>query len=336
MKNPFNVLEQNSLAFKLTPISYREIFHLEYVPCDIWGNVDGIFKVVIFKGGEANAQVIKELLQRKIKNLFVYESQRTLLKEFQQEHLRSITRSLSIGDSFDKSRLMVMALTLNLGYLYEDPTDDNQVSLIVQSAKNFSNFIYSKPHLHEKLFRELLKQKHHYVLSQPFISTIFFLGVLKQSRLYVPRDIEMFFLTSYLKDIGMSAIPVEKFNQEDLDDISKKLLASHPQLSVNILRGRTPLPPNFLKIIENHHIFSTLTNEKMLYDKDDELAYGFETIMLAVMDTVAAMITPRPYRKAHSLFKALDVVRTLIADQYPQEFKIIVMYFKNFFKVGKS
>lgn len=332
MKNPFELLEQNSLAFKLTPISYREIFHLVEVPCDIYGNVDGLFKVVIYKKGEVHAQLIRDLISKKIKNIFVLEENRPLLREVQQEHLRSVTRSLSIGDPHDKSKLMANALTLNMGYLYEDPTNDAILSLQVQSAKNFALFLYNKPHLHETLFGEFVKQGHHYVLSQPFISTLFFIGVLKQSRLYAEKDIELLFLTSYFKDIGMSAIPVDKFNEEELDDHSKKLLASHPQLSLNILKGRVPLPPNYMKIIENHHIFSTLTNEKNLHDKEDEVIFGFETIMMAVMDTVAAMITPRPFRKPHTLFNALDVVRVLIAEQYPQEFKLIVFYFKNFFK----
>ena len=151
--------------------------------------------------------------------------------------------------------------------------------------------------------------------------------------MYIDKDIELFFLTSYFKDIGMSAVPVEKYNDEHLTDDDKLLLASHPQLSVNILKGRVPLPPNHLKIIENHHIYSTLTNQMNLSSKDDpNNIFGFETMMISVMDTVAAMTTDRPFRKAESLYKSLDLIRLLIGDKYPQEFKLIVFYFKNFFK----
>jgi HD-GYP domain-containing protein (c-di-GMP phosphodiesterase class II) len=55
-------------------------------------------------------------------------------------------------------------------------------------------------------------------------------------------------------------------------------------------------------------------------------------MMISVMDTVAAMTTDRPFRKAESLFKSLDLIRLLIGDKYPQEFKLIVFYFRNFFK----
>ena len=332
MKNPFDILEQNSLNFKLTPISFREIFFISECPCDVFAQLDGLFKIVVHKQAELSNSILKELLHRKLSNLFVMEDDRLLLRVAQQENLRNVTRSLSIGNSLEKARLQINLLTLNLGYLYEDPTNDNLLNLQVQSAKNLATFLYNKPQIHESLYKEFIKQGHHYIFAQPFLSTLFLLGVMKNSRLYIDKDIELFFLTSYLKDIGMSAIPVEKYNQINLDDEDKLLLASHTQLSVNILKGRVPLPPNHLKIIENHHIYSTLTNQLNLADKNDpNTVYGFETIMISVMDTVAAMITDRPFRKADSLFKSLDIIRLQIGEKYPQEFKLIVVYFKNFF-----
>lgn len=332
--NPFEVIEQNALNFKLTPISFREIFFISEAPCDVYAYVDGLLKVVIYKCSEINTFLLKELLQKGLANLFVVDEDRPLLKIAQQENLTTVTRSLSIGNPLEKARLQTNLLTLNLGYLYDDPTDDNVLNLQIQSAKNLATFLFNKPHIHEELYREFVKQGHHYIYAQPFISTLFLIGVLKNSRLYVDKDIELFFLTSYFKDIGMSAIPVEKYNQQELSDDDKKLLASHPELSVNILRGRVPLPPNHLKIIENHHIYSTLTNKVNLYSKDDpNNVFGFETMMISAMDTIAAMTTDRPFRKAESLFKSLDLIRHLISEQYPQEFKLIVFYFKNFFKV---
>lgn len=333
MKNPFEILEQNSLNFKLTPISFREVFFIAETPCDVYAQVDGLFKVIMYKRSEVSSSLLKDLLQKKMANLFVMEEDRQLLRLAQQENLINVTRSLSIGDPLEKARLQTNLLALNLVYLYEDPTDDNLLSLQVQSAKNLATFLFNKPHIHEALYREFIKQGHHYIFAQPFLSTLFLIGVLKNSRLYIDKDIELFFLTSYLKDIGMSAIPVEKYNEENLSDDDKKLLATHPQLSVNILKGRVPLPPNHLKIIENHHIYSTLTNQYNLSSKDDpNTVFGFETMMISVMDTVAAMTTDRPFRRAESLFKSLDLIRLLIGEQYPQEFKLIVFYFKNFFK----
>jgi hypothetical protein len=333
IKNPFKLIEQNALNYQLTPISFREIFFIPESPCDIYALVDGIFKIVIGKNTTLSGQILKDLLLKNLSQLFVEEIDRDSLRKAQQENLRSVTRSLSIGDPLEKAKLQTNLLTINLGYLYEDPTNDDLLNLQIQSAKNLATFLYNKPQIHEALFREFLKQGHHFIFAQPLISTLFLLGVMKNSRLYIDKDVELFFLTSYLKDIGMSAIPVEKYNQENLDENEKLLLASHPQLSSDILKGRTPLPPNHLKIIENHHIYSTLTNKFNLTSKDDNAnLFGFETMMISVMDTVAAMTTDRPFRKSESLFKSLDLVRLLIGDQYPQEFKLIVLYFKNFFR----
>lgn len=331
MKNPFVILEQNALNYTLTPISFREIFFIPEAPCDLFAHVDGLFKIVIGKNSELTNSQLRDLLQRGLSQLFVRENERALIRLAQQENLRNVTRALSIGDPLEKAKLQTNLLALNLVYLYEDPTNDDLLALQIQSAKNLSTFLYNKPQIHEVLFKEFLKQGHHYIFAQPFISTLFLIGVMKNTRQYADKDIELFFLTSYLKDIGMSAIPVEKYNQENLDDHDKILLASHPQLSVNILKGRAPLPPNHLKIIENHHIYSTLTNKLNLSD-DPSTLFGFETMMISVMDTVAAMTTDRPFRKAESLFKSLDLVRLLIGEQYPNEFKLIVFYFKNFFK----
>ena len=333
MKNPFDIIEKNSLNFKLTPISFREIFFIAEAPCDVYGQIDGLFKVILYKKVEINNEILKDLLAKKMANLFVMEDDRHSLRLAQQDKLLNVTRSLSIGNPLEKAKLQTNLLTINLGYLYEDPTDDNLLNIQVQGAKNLAIFLYNKPQIHEALYKEFMKQRHHYIFAQPFLSTLFLLGVMKNSRMYIDKDIELFFLTSYFKDIGMSAIPVEKYNEINLDEEDKMLLASHPLLSVNILRGRVPLPPNHLKIIENHHIYSTLTNQLNLADKDDPgTVFGFETMMISVMDTVAAMITDRPFRKAESLYKSLDLIRLLIGEQYPQEFKLIVFYFKNFFK----
>lgn len=332
--NPFSLIQQNALNFQLFPVAFREIFFITEAPCDIYGHEEGLLKIVLYKNSEINSTILKELLHKNIANLFVLDQDRESLKKAQQENLITITRSLSIGNPLEKARLQTNLLTLNLGYLYEDPTDDTVLNLQIQSARNLATFLFNKPQIHEELYREFVKQGHHYIFAQPFISTLFLVGVLKNSRLYVDRDIELFFITSYLKDIGMSAIPVEKYNQKELDEDDKKLLASHPELSVNILKGRVPLLPNHLKIIENHHIYSTLTQKVNLYSRNDpNNVFGFETLMISVMDTIAAMTTPRPFRKEESLFRSLELIRHLIAEEYPQEFKLIVFYFKNFFKV---
>jgi len=68
-------------------------------------------------------------------------------------------------------------------------------------------------------------------------------------------------------------------------------------------------------------------------DKSQEqLAQGFETMIVSVMDIIAAMITERPYRPSVPIFESLELIKVLIIDEFPHEFRIIVGYFRNFFQ----
>ena len=158
---------------------------------------------------------------------------------------------------------------------------------------------------------------------------------MKYSQLYSDSEIENLFITSYFKDIGMSSIPAEKYDRDELTDKEKALLSGHAAHSVQILKGRLPLSPNHLNIILHHHSFSLLTNDLHLdlkqKEREGELIAGFETMLVTVMDVISAMITGRPFRPPTKLFESLDLIKILIADQYPQEFRLIVSFFKSFF-----
>jgi HD-GYP domain-containing protein (c-di-GMP phosphodiesterase class II) len=334
---PYSALEQNALGLKLTPISIRELLFIAEAPCEIFGIKDGLYKKLINKSSAVSNITVKELLQKGQHYLFVFRSERHLLIEYQQDNLRQVTRSLSVGNPVEKAIKQMNLLTINLGYLYANPTSDELLDLQFQSAKNLANFLIDKCELHEQVFQEYLSQKHHFILAQPALSSLFLMGILKTASLYSNSEIINLFLTSYFKDIGMSAIPTEKYDQEELSEEEKVLLAKHANHSVEILQGRTSLGPSYLKIIENHHSFSLLTqNLELNLDSDDKVLAGFETMLVTVMDVISAMISGRPYRKASSLYESLDLIKLLIADQYPQEFKLIVTYFRSFFFNGRK
>ncbi|MBK24992.1 MAG: hypothetical protein CME70_13425 [Halobacteriovorax sp.] len=334
---PYASLEQNALSLKLVPISIRELLFIKSLPCTVYGIEDGLFSLLLETGSSVGNNTVRDLLKDGQHNLFVYRTERQKLIEHQQMNLRNVTRSLSVGNPVEKAVKQMNLLTINLGYLYSDPTNDELLELQFQSAKNLANFLIDKCEIHEQIFQEYLKQKHHFILGQPLLSSIFLMGILKNASLYNNSEVINLFLTSYFKDIGMSAIPTEKYDQEELSDEEKILLANHARHSVEILQGRIPLGPSYLKIIENHHSFSLLTqNLELNLSSDNKVLAGFETMLVTVMDVISAMISGRPYRKASSLYESLDLIKLLIADQYPQEFKLIVNYFRNFFFQGRK
>ena len=333
----YSALEQNALGLRLTPISIRELLFIHETPCSVFGIIDGLYEQVLATGSEISNNTIKNLLKEGQHYLFVFRSERQKLIEHQQNNLRNVTRSLSVGDPVEKAVKQMNLLTINMGYLYADPTNDELLDLQFQSAKNLAVFLIDKCELHEQVFQEYMKQKHHFILAQPLLSSLFLLGILKTAALYNNTEVINLFLTSYFKDIGMSSIPTEKYDQEELSDEEKILLTRHATHSVEVLQGRTPLGPSYLKIIESHHSFSLLTqNLELNLESDNQVLAGFETMLVTVMDVISAMISGRPFRKASSLYESLDLIKLLIADQYPQEFKLIVNYFKSFFFNGRK
>ncbi len=327
----FKVIEKSHMAFKLSPFSVRQLLFLDKAPADIYGLKNNMFTKIIKANTVLNREIIRELIAEGQIKIFIYTDEAHKLISAQQENLRRITRSLSIGDPLKNAKLQMNLLTIHMEFLYQDPTNDDILNLQAQSIKNLAVFLIQNIGLHEKLYNEYIKQKHHFIFAQPMISSLFLTGVLKISKMYSDREIELLFITSYFKDIGMSAIPVEKYNQKDLSQKEKQIFNNHPLESIKILNGRISLGPNHIKIIENHHTFSLLQKE-LLTDPAPSAQFitGTETVLVNCMDIIAAMITGRPYREATNLFDALDFVRVLVSDEYAHEFRYMVNYFKSF------
>ncbi len=328
----FSVIQQNALALKLIPIHLRELLYITNVTFDVYAVKDDIYEIVLTAGQTLEKKILKDFITRGIMTLYIEEENRSKLVDIQKENLRAATRSLSIGDSVEKGKRQFALLSINLGHFYEDTASDDSLALLIQSTKNLFQFLYDNPEIHRPLFDEYIKQHHHYIFAQPLISSLFLLGTLKQSHSLGEKEIENLFLTSYFKDVGMSAIPTPKYDSAQLSDQDKILLLKHPTHSVNILAGRLSLRPTYLKIIENHHLFTLLQNK---IAPTEDILTGFETMMVSITDVIAAMVSERPYRPSLPVYRSLEYVKLLIADQYPSEFRLLVSYFKQFYSTSK-
>ena len=100
----------------------------------------------------------------------------------------------------------------------------------------------------------------------------------------------------------------------------KQALSSHPEHSAKILEGRIPLGQTYLDIIGNHHSHSTIGPA---YNQKEGTITGIETGLISAMDTISAMTSERPYRSRLTLYDSLDMVRSTMSAQYPQEFKFL-------------
>ncbi|MCK5073555.1 MAG: hypothetical protein KAQ98_09030 [Bacteriovoracaceae bacterium] len=318
------------------PVSIRELIYLNRSPCDLYTINKNIFDIHIKKKSQLGKDILRDLVAKKTTTLYAKENDHKKIVETQQNLLRNSTRSISIGNPLENAKKQLNFLTLNMYYLYQNVTDNELLNLQIQSINILSQFLLDNIHIHKPLFDEYQKQKHHHIFSQPLLSSLFLLGVLKQSHMYADKNIEQLFLTSYLKDIGMSAIPTDRYDKEELSEKEKKLLLKHARISVEILIGRTPLKPNHLRIIEYHHAFSHLRTQinseaKNVFEDDNEMLLGFETLAISITDIISAMISERPYRNSTTLFQSLEFIKYIIADQFPKEFKLFVTFFKQFY-----
>jgi response regulator RpfG family c-di-GMP phosphodiesterase len=246
-----------------------------------------------------------------------------------------ITRSLSVGDFEKNAKKQLALMSLHLSNLYENPLHDENLDVQFKSTTNLAKFLIDNKGLNPNLYQQLKKQNHHFVIAQPMLLSLLLLGYLKHLAIYQDREIENLFITSMMKDIGMSFVPNDKFNKFNLSTQEKEMFSHHPESSKSILEGRVPLSRNYLSIIENHHHFNTqisqiLTNNFAQAKSSTDLV-GFETLIVAVMDIIVAMTEGRPYRNKSSIFESLDLIKHIMLKEYPHEFKTLVIYLKQFF-----
>ena len=102
---------------------------------------------------------------------------------------------------------------------------------------------------------------------------------------------------------------------------------------MEILKGRVPLSTAQLNLIKNHHYLNykiqAIASGNEVF-QDSEFLTGVESALLSAIDILIAMTSDRPYRKGLSSFQALELLKKVISDDYPQEFKALVFYLKNF------
>ncbi len=339
--NVLNVLEQSSLSFKLIKLETNEILNLKFAPSELYAYQNNLFKVVLLRGEAITREKMTEFIKNHIWPLFVTAEAYELFKKEQQEELRNITRALSIGDSAQNAKKQSNLLCQNMFFLYQSPASDEVLKLQHQSTKNLCNFLLDNVNLGKELFKDIQSSaRYHFLIKQPFLSTLMLLSFLKSSNHFSPKEIESLFITSYFKDVGMSLIPYDKHETPKLTEDDKKSLINHPEYSAQILSGRIPMSTNYIDIMLNHHqLHSRLEPNHSNQDSDslavnqDSLKHiaGAETLFISIFDILAALITPRPYRKAMTLYEALDYIRAIMIKDHANEFKHIVLFAKKYF-----
>lgn len=329
-------LEQHQLVLKLRPLLTGQLFLASKLesPVYIWSG--GLFSPVFRSGEVPNKDRIKQLLVDQIKEVYLYPVDARAISEQLEQSLIKVTRSLSVGDPKENGSRALKLISMNMDSLYQNPHDDELLMKQFQSSQNMAKFLMENKKIIPLFFKDMGQENFHFTILQPMMSSMLLLGFLQSIHLFHEREIETLFLTSLMKDIGLGLIPEEKYDIKGLTHDEQILFAHHAQFSYDILDGRVPLTKNQLSIIKHHHFLNDrlkrILNREKPRSGDDAMMFGVESTMVAVADIIVAMTSHRPYRQGLSTYQSLELIRKMIGDEYPQEFRALVVFLKNFLR----
>lgn len=328
----YKIFEQNHLSLKLVPVGLRELFLFTHSPFDFYIFVDGLFHIAVQKDESFNLKFFRSLIDQGHWYLFTYEENKLKLSEHIKSELQRSARALSIGNIQSNVHYQTNLLTLNMTRLYENPMNDDMLKLQFQTVRNLSLLMLQNKSMIKDFFEDFQKQKHYFIASQPLLSSMLLLAFLESTKMFNEKEIEMLFITSYFKDIGMSFVPNDNFDKKNLSNNEKNLFRDHSRNSIDILKDRLPLQANYLSIMANHHCLNDYLKISLRNPEHKDLfVVGVETILLAAMDVIVAATASRPYRTPLTLFEVLEMLREPLSKQYPAEFKALVYFLRRFF-----
>jgi response regulator RpfG family c-di-GMP phosphodiesterase len=329
-------IDQHRLSLELRPILLGELYLSRKLKCPVYIFKEGTFYPVIAAGTIPSKDQILILSKHQHKEVYVSRTDADEIKKNLEIALIKITRSLSVGNPLENGAKDIKLVSLNLSELYRNPHRDDLLTTQFQSVQNLCKFLIEHKKYQHQLFQSLVREQFHFTLVQPMLSSILLLSYLQSIRLFHDREIESLFLASYFKDIGFSMIPSGKFDLKTLTTRDQELFANHADHSFDLLDGRIPLSKSHLTMIKHHHFMNDKIKQYLIKDSEhsqhQEIIFGIESTLVSVFDIVVAMTSDRPYRKGMSLYQSMEVVKRMMADDYPQEFKALVIFFKQFFK----
>lgn len=333
----FAPIQQHRLSLKLRPMVIGQLYLANKLSHPVYTWKEGLFQEVLPPSNEAPVKdKISTLVKSGLKEVYLMDEDIKGINENLDFALVRVTRALSVGEPRENGAKALKLMALNLGALYDNPHSDELLMKQFQSTQNMGKFLIENRKLQSTFFQDIAKENFHFTILQPMMSSILLLGFLQSTHMFHEREIETLFLTSYLKDIGIGIIPENKYDQRGLSLEDQKLFAQHSEFSHEILEGRIPLTKNQLSIIRHHHFLNEklkrILQKNSQYGEVDQMAFGLESTLVAVADILVAMTSTRPYRQNLSMYQSMELIRKMIADEYPQEFRALVIFLKQFFR----
>lgn len=138
--------------------------------------------------------------------------------------------------------------------LSEELVSEDDLNLLKEDYHKILSFMNEDLNLEDEFSRIRYFSHFQYTHS---ISLHFLFSIMAQKSGWSDNLTSIFYLTSYIHDIGMPDVLVEEnqveqgFDEYDNDTIEE--LITHPELSVKLVDSKGKLPPLIYDIIQNHH-----------------------------------------------------------------------------------
>ncbi len=234
------------------------------------------------------------------------------------EKLRLNARGLSMGNIDKNLQLTSYYLLLAYQFYMMNPFYHPLLQIILQSVGMIYECLLLRPKYTFELIRSTQKYPFPYEIKQGFLSSLFFIAFSIEANFFTPNQKEELFFTSFIKDIGNAFIPPLLFSKYPLTKEEKEQMNRHQKYSLDLIRGKLVLSQNTLKMIESHHITSSLYDNTYL----NYCVYGAELFFINTCDIYAAMISPRPFRPPEKNQKIFQVLKDSFNQTFSSELKI--------------
>lgn len=321
-----DILNQHALGLNISSTLISQLLVVEQLTEAAYYYDEGLFQEAFEAEEKITPQKIRSYAAKHGRDIFISHKDKKLLSDGLENKLIKIARSLSIGDPLKNGVAQTNFLSMSMANLYKNPFNNQHLTTQFKSASSLCNFLDENKKIQKAIYHNISSQSHHFTVNQPLLTSIMLFSFIKHLKLFNDNEAQNLFLTSYFKDVGMSFIPENIYDKSDLSDQEKEMFLKHSTHSLTILEGRIPLTRPYLEIIKHHHFLSDKLQGNLPKETDNEVIGGIEMTLVGVMDILVAMTCDRPYRERIPLFTGLELIKNLIADDYPQEFKALVKF----------
>ncbi|MBN1293808.1 MAG: HD domain-containing protein [Candidatus Latescibacteria bacterium] len=195
-----------------------------------------------------------------------------------------------------------------------------------KAIKPITEFVLKNDDSVKHLIMLTSNQYHEY--NHPVNVGIFGMGLAKEMLNPEEHNLTEVFTGFFLHDIGKYTIPKEIYQKNSpLTEQEWVIMKKHPQFGYDLLKKYNLLTPESEVIVLQHHERHNGTGYPAGLNRDQIHTYSK---ICSIADAFDALSAYRPFRDAQSSYRALEIMREEMKNEFDNEFfKKFVLLFRN-------